>query len=402
MKKKIVIEICLLMVIIVSIILFIIVFLLKNTDNTSLDILESKNEINNVLNDISKDNNIITTKITVDGIFNKYEKQANEKLQSMTMDEKIGQIFLVRFPGSNAVEILKQYKFGGYIFFAKDFEEKTQKQVIDMINELQQSSTIPILTAVDEEGGNVVRISSNPNLAKTKFKSSMELYQMGGFEQIKQDTIEKSKLLNNLGINLNLAPVVDVSTNPNDFMYKRSLGQDTELTSIFSETVINASKGYKVSYTLKHFPGYSNNIDTHKGTSVDTRSYNDILKNDLPPFSSGIKAGAEAVLVSHNIVTSIDSNNPASLSKDVNNLLRNDLNFTGIIITDDLDMGAVSNDKNATIKALQAGNDLIIITDYQYSISSIKQALKDGIISESMLDNAVVRILAWKYYKGLM
>lgn len=270
------------------------------------------------------------------------------------------------------------------------------------MDELQKVANIPILTAVDEEGGKVVRISSNSNLVKEKFKSPMELYNVGGFENIKQDTIEKSNLLRNLGINLNLAPVVDVCTSSSDFMYERSLGQGTELTSTFAKTVINASKGTKVSYTLKHFPGYGNNLDTHTGSSIDKRSYEDILKNDLPPFIEGIKSGAESILVSHNIVISIDKDNPASLSIKVHDLLRKDLEFTGIIMTDDLDMGAVSSDKNATVKALQAGNDLIITTDYEDSIASVKKALQDGEISEDTLNNAVARILAWKYYKGLL
>lgn len=271
-----------------------------------------------------------------------------------------------------------------------------------MMTSLQKSAKIPILTAVDEEGGKVVRISSNPNLVSEKFKSSQQLYALGGFETIKNDTINKSNLLNSLGINLNLAPVVDVSTNPNDYMYERSFGQNTELTSTYAKTVINASKNLGVSYTLKHFPGYGNNDDTHNGITVDNRDYDDIVNNDLPPFKAGIDVGAEAVLVSHNIVANIDSSNPASLSTSIHNLLRNELNFTGIIITDDLAMGAISSINNATIKAILSGNDLIITTDYIESINEIKTAINDGTISEDLIDKLAFRVLAWKYYKGLM
>lgn len=244
-------------------------------------------------------------------------------------------------------------------------------------------------------------MSSNPNLASEKFKSSSELYSIGGFDKIRNDTLEKSKVLSNLGINLNLAPVVDVSTNPSDYMYKRALGQNSELTAEYAKTVIEASKSTSVSYTLKHFPGYGNNLDTHTGTSVDTREYQDILKNDLPPFIAGIEAGAEAVLVSHNIVTSIDAENPASLSLAIHELLRNELNFKGVIITDDLDMGGVSNEENAVVRAILAGNDLIIITDYEKSIAEVKQALQTGEITENQLDEMVRRILAWKLYKNI-
>lgn len=350
----------------------------------------------------STDENGIPMTWQDNGIFSKYYTLANNKLKTMSLDEKIGQLFLVRYPDTNAKEDLQKYQFGGYVFFAKDFKDKTEKQVQDMMKELQQVSKIPLLTAVDEEGGTVVRVSSNPNLVSSKFKSSQELYKLGGFDMIKEDTITKSKVLNNLGINLNLAPVVDVSTNSNDYMYNRSFGQNTELTSNYAKTVIEASKGNDVSYTLKHFPGYGNNSDTHQENAIDNRTLEDIVKNDLPPFEAGIKAGAEAVLVSHNTVTNIDSNNPASLSPSVHNLLRNDLKFTGIIITDDLAMGAVSSIPDATVKAIQAGNDLIIITDYKSGIQSVKDAINKKTLSEDQINKLAFRILAWKYYKGLM
>ena len=271
-----------------------------------------------------------------------------------------------------------------------------------MISLLQENSKIPLLTAVDEEGGTVVRISSNPELASSKFLSPRELYTTGGFELIEEDTLNKSKLLNSLGLNLNLAPVVDVSTNPDDYMYKRSIGENTEITSEYAKVVIEASKGTKVSYTLKHFPGYGNNEDTHTASATDNRSYDDILNNDLPPFESGIEAGAEAILVSHNIVNSIDPDNPASLSASVHNLLRNKLDFTGIVITDDLSMGATSSINNNALKAIIAGNDLIITTDYKNSIESIKNAIENGDLSEEIIDRLAFRVIAWKYYKGLM
>lgn len=351
---------------------------------------------------VSKEDNKISTSYLDNGIFNDYYKLAYNKLQELSTEEKIAQILLVRYPDANQKEELKKYGFGGYIFFEKDFKNKTKEEVQDMIKSLQKASKIPILTAVDEEGGKVVRISSNPNLASSKFLSPKELYNLGGFEKIKEDTKEKSKLLKSLEINLNLAPVVDVSTNSNDYIYERTLGENTALTSNYAKAVIEASKNTGVSYTLKHFPGYGNNTDTHTGSSTDQRTIEDIKANDLPPFTEGINAGAEAILVSHNIVTSIDPNSPASLSPEVHSFLRNDLGFTGVIITDDLSMGAVSQINNNTVKAIQAGNDLIITTDYKEGINDIKNALQDEIITEKQIDKLALRILAWKYYKGLI
>lgn len=343
----------------------------------------------------------INKNIYLESMFDKYREDALEKLNKMSLDEKIAQIFLVRYPDSG-VDTLKKYQFGGYVFYAKDFENKNYDEVKKMISDLQDVSKIPILTAVDEEGGKVVRVSSNPNLVKEPFKSSRELYLEGGFETIKEDTINKSKILFDLGINLNLAPVIDVSINSNDYMYSRSLGEDSSVTSQYAKEVIKASKGLGVSYTLKHFPGYGNNADTHSGEVIDNRSYEDILKNDLPPFEAGIDEGAEAVLVSHNIVNSIDSNNPASLSISVHNLLRNKLHFKGIIITDDLAMGATKDIDGATLKAILSGNDLIITTDYEKSINSVKEAISNKVIDESLIDRLAFRIIAWKYYKKML
>ena len=336
------------------------------------------------------------------GIFKDFYIFAAKKLKTMSLDEKIAQLLLVRYPDTNPVETLNKYQFGGYVFFEKDFRDKTKPEVKEMINNLQNVSKVPILTAVDEEGGTVVRVSSNPNLASSKFESPRDLYLSGGFDKIRQDTINKSLLLSELGLNLNLAPVVDVSTNSGDYMYKRTLGENTELTSTYAKTVISASKGLGVSYTLKHFPGYGNNSDTHTGQSIDNRSYDDIVKNDLPPFEAGINEGAEAVLVSHNTVTNIDSSNPASLSVDIHNLLRNKLGFTGIIISDDLAMGAVSSIDNVTVKAITAGNDLLITTDYEESFNDIKEAVNNKTIDEGLIDKLAFRVLAWKYYKGLI
>lgn len=335
-------------------------------------------------------------------IFSAYHDIANKKIEKMTLDEKIGQIFLSRLPNENKIEAIKEYKLGGYLLFEKDFKERKEEEIKSEIASFQENSKIPLLIAVDEEGGKVVRISSNENLVQERFKSPSELYSMGGFEKIKEDTIEKSKILYNLGVNLNLAPVVDVSTNPNDYIYQRTLGQDVKLTSIYAKTVIEASKKEKVSYTLKHFPGYGNNVDTHKSTAIDNRTYEEIINNGIPPFIEGIKAGAEAVLVSHNIVNSIDKDNPASLSKPVHDLLKDKLKFTGVIITDDLYMGAVANDNEAVIKAINAGNDLIIVTDYAGSIEKVKNALGEGRISEEQINNMAKKVIEWKYFKELI
>lgn len=336
------------------------------------------------------------------GIFGNHYYEARQILDSMTLDERIAQTLMVDYQGTNSVPEMRQYQFGGYIFFAKDFNGKNRAAVQTMISSLQDVAEIPLLTAVDEEGGIVTRVSQNSLLAPSRFASPGALYAEGGFTLIREDATAKSKLLYGLGLNLNLAPVVDISTNPKDFMYNRSLGQDATLTAKYAETVIKASQGTGVSYTLKHFPGYGNNVDTHTDKAVDTRTLEDIEQNDLLPFRSGIKAGAESVLVSHNIVTSIDPETPASLSEPVHQLLRDELGFTGVILTDEITMGALAGYETAAVQALKAGNDLIITRDAVRDFQKIKAAVASGELDEEVINRAALRVLAWKCYKGLI
>lgn len=375
----------------ILIVLIIIVFLIIGIKTKKDEITLSTNKEDNIIEETNEDE-----------LFSKYYLFADKKLKSMSLDEKIGQILLARYNGETALEDIKKYSLSGFIMYEKDFKDKSKDDVINMIKKLQNNSKIPLIIGVDEEGGKVVRVSSNPLLVENKFKSSQELYSLGGFDEIRKDTINKSKILSDLGINLNLAPVVDVSTDPSDYMYERSLGKSAELTKEYAKTVIEASKLSDVSYTLKHFPGYGNNIDTHNGIAIDNRTYESIMNNDIPPFVSGIKAKAEVILVSHNIVTSIDSNNPASLSLSIHELLREKLNFAGIILTDDLDMGATSNIEDASVKAVLAGNNLIITTNYKDSFNSIKNAINNNTITEEDIDALAHRVLSWKYYKGLI
>ncbi len=336
-----------------------------------------------------------------EGIFSQYYKLAYETLNKLSLEEKIGQLLLVRFP-TEGLKAEQKYKFAGFVFYENDFKNKDKKSVKKMISNLQDVANIPLLTAVDEEGGKVIRVSSNPNLVSSPFLSPSELYNSGGFSAIKEDTINKSKILKELGLNLNLSPVVDVSTSPSDYIYDRTLKKDTTLVKQYAEDVITSSKNTGVSYTLKHFPGYSSSVDTHYSAAVNNASFENIKKTNLPPFESGIKAGAEAVLVSHIITDSIDEDNPASLSINTHNLLRDDLQFSGVIISDDLAMGATASIENKEIKALLAGNDLLIVTDYEEAFNNIKKGLDDNTISENLINKLAFKVIAWKYYKGLM
>lgn len=341
------------------------------------------------------------------GIFSDYYEDAYHYLTQMTLEEKIGQMILSSIPYEEPLEHAAAYHIGGYILFAGDFMGQSKESVQNMLNSLSIAQKVPLAFAVDEEGGTVVRISSNTQLSPHEFESPRKLYKKGGMAYIQSDADEKATLLKELGLDINLAPVCDISTNKKDFMYDRSLGQDAKTTAEFVRIVTEISQMRGVSVTLKHFPGYGQNVDTHTGLAVDKRTLKEFKAQDFLPFQSGIEAGAHCVLVSHNIVECMDKEHPASLSPAVHNILRKDMNFSGLIITDDLAMGAISayTGKNTpAVAAVLAGNDLLIMPSgmVESACLSIKETVDKKVITEKQIDQSVLRILAWKYAKGIM
>ena len=328
-------------------------------------------------------------------------------LDSMTLAEKVGQLFFVRCPAENAAEDVSTYHLGGYILFGRDTKDKTANELIQAIQRYQDNAAIPLLIGVDEEGGTVVRVSSNPHLRSEKFASPQRLYSLGGIERIVADAREKDVLLDALGFNVNLAPVADVSTNPNDFIYPRAFGQDAPATADYVSAVTAQMTADGMGSVLKHFPGYGNNEDTHTGIAVDERPYEDFVNSDFLPFSAGFKSGGAmtAVLVSHNIVECMDGELPASLSPNVHRVLREEMGFDGVVMTDDLAMEAVSayaGDGAVAVMALEAGNDLVLTTDYRTQIPKVIGAVENGTLSEEAINTACRRVLRWKQALGLL
>lgn len=339
-------------------------------------------------------------------LFQKYYSNAEEKMQNMSIEKKVGQMFLARCPSDDsAIDQIRNYNPGGYVLFERDFENKKKNEVVNTIKSYQEASDIPMLMAVDEEGGTVVRVSNNRNLYSYTFESPQQVYKNGGYDAIKSDANKKAKLLLSLGINVNLAPVSDVSTSEKDYMYNRSFGKDANSTAEFVKDIVEISNNNKLGTTLKHFPGYGSNSDTHTGISIDKKTKEQYENVDLVPFKEAIKVGAPSILVSHNIVECYDSKYPSSLSKPVHELLRDELGFTGIIMTDDLSMKGITNytdGANAAVLAVNAGNDILISSDLEKDKDAVIEAIKSGTIKEETINNAVKRIIAWKYTLGLM
>ena len=331
------------------------------------------------------------------------EKRLQTLLDSMTLEEKVGQLFFVRCPETNAVEDISTYHLGGYLLFSRDFKDGdnwlTKEQFLEKIQSYQDVAEIPLFIGSDEEGGTVTRASRNPNLFSETFKSPQKLNYIGGIEEILRDTDTRSRELRALGINVNFAPVCDVSTDPKDFIYDRTLGQDANMTADYVRLVVPAMTEGGTLPVLKHFPGYGNNVDTHTGIAVDQRPMETFENSDLLPFQAGIEAGAPFVLVSHNIVTCMDADLPASLSPAVHRFLRETCGFEGIAITDDLAMDAVqayAKNGAVAVMALQAGNDMIITTDYRTQIPAVIAAVQEGTLDESVIDDACLRVLRCK------
>ena len=342
----------------------------------------------------------------LDDLFFDYYQEASEVVEKMSLEEKVGQLFLVRYDAWSCKDQIKNYYPGGYVLFAKDFEEHTKATIKNELDSNQKLSKIPMIFSVDEEGGYVTRVSRFSQFRSEKFLSSQHYYSVGGYEKLKEIEEEKAKLLLSLGLNMNLAPVADVSTNVNDFIHIRTFGKDANETSTFISNMVTYAKDSGISSCLKHFPGYGNNVDTHTGSAYDKRSYETFTNSDYLPFISGIKAGVPSIMVSHNVMESVDSTYPASLSKKViTGELRDKLNFSGIVITDDLAMSAVKSyvtEGSAAVLAINAGNDMIITSDFETMFKEVLKAVNSGIIEQETINNAVRRIIAWKHAYGLM
>ena len=324
---------------------------------------------------------------------------------NMSLEEKVGQMFLAAVPDENAVETAKQYHLGGYILFGKDVENKTKDELTSYITSIQNEQKIKMLVAADEEGGTVVRVSSNPNLAPSPFLSPKEYFKNGGMDAVIKAESDKADLLLSLGINTNLAPVCDITKNPDSFMYDRSFADNKNDVCEFVTKTVETYKDKKIGSVLKHFPGYGDNADTHTGEAVDSRSYSELAANDFAPFEAGIKAGADAIMVSHNKIGAIDPNFPASLSNKVHTVIKDDLDFKGVIMTDDLSMDAISqNDfkENPAVLAVKAENDMICCTDFADGYNAVIQAINNQEIPIEQIDLSVTKILKWKQNLGIL
>ena len=328
-----------------------------------------------------------------------------EILNSMTLEEKIGQLFIVRYENIDEEDEVKQYQLGGITFYGKDFRYEDKDSIIELINSLQSDVKIPMFMSVDEEGGSVARVSRWYQYRSEIFLSPRDYYEQGGLDLVLQMEEEKAQLLSSLGLNMNLSPVADISDKPGAFMYDRSLGEDACTTAEFVCRTAKISADYGVGSVIKHFPGHGNNTDTHFYTTRDTRSLEELKENDLIPFQAAMDEENSAIMIGHTVVEALDDEYPASLSKKVHDYIRNQMNFDGVIMPDALDMDTVSssfNGENVAVLAIMAGNDILCTSEYKEQYEAVLQAVKDNKISIEQIDKSVLRILRWKLQLGII
>jgi len=328
-----------------------------------------------------------------------------EKIKSMSIEEKIGQMFIVGIEGVEINEetkkFIQEYRVGGIILYGKNITDS--RQLLDLINSIKEfnkkEGNLPLFISIDEEGG---RVSRMPDEFR-KFPSNLEIGKLrdAAFSYEIGKTIAEEISL--FGINMNYGPVLDVNSNPkNPVIGDRSFSHDTE---VVKELGISTMKGLKdggIIPVIKHFPGHGDtSVDSHLELPSVDKDLRELKELELIPFIGAISEGADAVMVAHILLRKIDSQYPATLSKQViMDVLRDELGFEGVVITDDMTMGAIRNHygiKDAVVKSIEAGSDIILIAhDFEKKIEGIeavKKAIEEGILSEERIDESLYRIL---------
>lgn len=267
-------------------------FKVSNHQNTTIrnnNMTEAANITNTQVN---KSSEIVasTQEEEISELFSDYYKEAQKLIDTMTLEEKVGQMFLARYPESGVVEEIETQNPGGYILFSRDFDNKTKTTMLKEMNTCQENSKIKLALGVDEEGGTVVRVNGHKAFRNSKFLSPQQLWAKGQLPLILEDSKEKSELLKSIGLNMNLAPVADVPTSETDFIYARAYGRGAEKTAIYVSELIKTMNQSGMISTMKHFPGYGNNVDTHTGIAIDERTYRTFEISDFLPFKAGIEA----------------------------------------------------------------------------------------------------------------
>ena len=354
--------------------------------------------------------------------------QVEAELASMTLRDKVGMMFFVRPEALDTDvyydspqdlanislqevndrmrETARNYPMGGVILFGHNI--KDEAQLNRFITDLQQLSGRPLL-GIDEEGGRVARIGRNPNFNVPKFPSAASLAAAGRTSDVENAANTIGKYLKSYGFDVDFAPVADVNTNPQNIVIgDRAFADNPREAAPMVKAYLKGLQKAGVVGCLKHFPGHGDTqADTHFGYAMSRKKWDEIRDCEMIPFKAGIQAGAHMIMTAHISLPNVTGSNiPSTLSPLIlQDKLRNEMNFNGVIITDAMEMGAIIRQysvEDASIMAIKAGVDMLLcVREYPLVFNAVLNAVQRGEISESRIDESVRRILHLRHAAGL-
>ena len=342
------------------------------------------------------------------------EQQAGLALENMTLEQKVGQMFFCAFRysqnGGGIVEInsgiektIKDCGVGGVILFSENIH--SAKQVTDFIQNLQQASDIPLFIGIDEEGGRVVRTRL---LDVPRIPSALSIGNTGNIQNAYNTAKTIAGYLTPLGFNVDFAPVADVFTNPsNTVIGDRAFSRDAKKAGEMVVSFVKGALDNNMLPAVKHFPGHGDTKeDSHYGMATTGKTLAELAECEFIPFQSGINAGSPFVMIGHIAVPDIDKNPAVFSSVILQDILRDTLNFNRIIITDSLEMGAITSNytpEETAVKAILAGIDMLLMPkNFTEAYNGVLNAVKTGAITERRIDESAKRILTEKYKAGIL
>ncbi|MGN1144953.1 MAG: glycoside hydrolase family 3 N-terminal domain-containing protein [Acetatifactor sp.] len=341
----------------------------------------------------------------------KLDEIVNAGIEVMPLEDKVAGLFIVTpeaitgvstaiKAGDGTKKALSDYAVGGIVYFSKNI--RSQEQLQEMVSNTKLYSNYPLFIAVDEEGGSVSRLAEAG--LGTKVDTAQELAQSGDVNNayLAGDTI--GQYLADYGFNLDFAPVADLANVEKSVIGNRSFGADAATVSPYVTSMMQGLADHEITACVKHFPGIgSTTQDTHKGLASTDRTAEEFRASEFVVFQAAIDAGADMIMVSHMSAPALAGDGtPCSLSEAVvTNILRNELGFKGVIITDALNMSAISeyySADEAAVMALRAGCDMLLMPeDFEKAYNGVLQAVRDGVIAEERIDDALRRIYRIKY-----
>jgi len=340
-------------------------------------------------------------------------------VDSMSLEEKVAQLFLVQpeaivdigtatAAGDATKQAINKTPVGGFVYFSDNLQ--SEQQVQDMLRNVQKYSEdrigLPAFLSVDEEGGTVARVASTGRFDVTDVGDMAKIGASGDVQQARQAGETIGSYLSELGFNLDFAPDADVLTNPdNTVVKKRSFGSDPRVVSDMSLAVAQGLAQHQVYSVYKHFPGHGATAgDTHQGYAYTDKTLDELKQSELIPFENAIQNNAAFIMAAHISAPRVTGDDtPASLSKTmITDILRGQMGYDGIVVTDAMNMGAVTEQytsAQAAVKALQAGADIVLMPeDFQEAYQGVLDAVKDGTLTEQRINESVTRIVKVKVH----